>query len=86
MNITAVWTSGVKMFVRTIREVMFQAAVSAMFFKVTVCNHVSKFLAVITSNDFNSLLYEVRSSVEKMVKKRPWFTAFAASSAEKMLI
>ena len=76
MNITAVCTRWFKVFVRAIHGVMFLAAVSAMFFKFTVCAHVSKFLAVITSNDFNSLLYEVRRLVEKMVNKKSLIYCF----------
>ena len=58
MIITTVCIRGVKMFVRAYRENMFLAAVYSMFFKFAVCAHEFKCLAVITSNDFNSLLYE----------------------------
>ena len=61
MIITAVCKRVAKMLLRAFREGMFLASVTAMFFKFALC--VSKFLAVITSNDFNSLLYEVQRSV-----------------------
>ena len=69
MIITAVCTRRVKMFVRTTREIM-SSSLREMFFKFAVHAHVSKFLAVIIYNDFNSLLYELRRSVEKMVNKK----------------
>ena len=70
MTFTAVCTHRVKMFVRAIREVMVLADVPAMFFEYAICAHFSKFLAVITSSDLHSLLYEVRRSVEKIVNRK----------------